>query len=71
MNASDKMNAGWPSAIFAIIYAPVEDVQKQLGLGWWQRIKNKNRFKNLFASGLLLGSMHDSKTQGLGFPGGF
>jgi hypothetical protein len=68
MNTSDSMNNGWPSAIFSVMYERVEDIQKQLGLGWWKRSKNKNKFKNLFASGLLLGFMHDAKTEGRAFP---
>jgi hypothetical protein len=69
MKACDDANRRWPSAIFSILYQPLEDLQQSLGLGWWRRtISNKNKFQNLFASGLLLGVCHDSATQGRPFP---
>jgi hypothetical protein len=64
LSAANKENNKWPSAIFALFYKPIEEIQKRLGLGWWRRLKNKNKFKNIYASGYLLGAMHDCTTQG-------
>lgn len=61
--AADKLNDRWPSATFCIFYEPIEEIQKRLGLGWWRRLKNENKSKNIFASGYLLGAMHDCTTQ--------
>jgi hypothetical protein len=68
MRASDKANVNWPSAIFECFYPPVDAIQKKLGLGRFQRHSNENKFKNLFASGMLLGAFHDCVTQGIPYP---
>jgi hypothetical protein len=50
------MNEGYPSAIFDVFYKNrFEPMQRELKIGWWKRLKNKNRFKNFFASGVLWG----------------
>ncbi len=43
----------------------VEPLQKQLGLGWWRRLTNRNKFANLFYSGALLGFVYDLKANEL------
>ena len=65
MNAADKLNMNWPSGIFTIFYSEVPAIEKSIGLGWWRRLQNKNKFRALFASGFLLGMMHDKMTQAL------
>ena len=56
----DKDMLGYPSALFEVFYKEeFEPLQKQLKLGWWKRLKNANKFKNFFASGVLLGMLFD------------
>lgn len=61
LRSYDKDNYGYASAVFDAFYAETLDpVQRSIGLGWWRRrIKNYNRFKNFFASGVLLGMLYD------------
>lgn len=64
LREADKFNEGYPSRVFDSLYDAMncEITQRRLGIGWWQRITNKNRFKNFFASGLLLGMLYDKAT---------
>lgn len=56
----DRHNRGIPMLIFnAVFDSEVEPIQKQLRLGWWRRMKNRNKFRNLFESGILLGILYD------------
>ena len=61
------MNEGYPSAIFNAFYKNrFEPMQRELKIGWWKRLRNKNRFKNFFASGVLLGILYDMETKKVG-----
>jgi hypothetical protein len=61
------MNEGYPSAIFGVFYKNrFEPMQRELKIGWWKRLRNKNRFKNFFASGVLLGILYDMETKKVG-----
>ncbi len=67
LNSYDKDNEGYPSAIFDAFYKNrFEPMQRELKIGWWKRLKNKNRFKNFFASGVLLGMLYDMETKKVG-----
>lgn len=61
LRSYDRDNYGYPSAVFDKFYAEkLDPLQRSIGLGWWRRrIKNYGRFKNFFASGVLLGMLHD------------
>lgn len=62
----DKDNFGIPTLVFNTLFnSEVEPVQKLIGLGWWRRMKNRNKFCNLFESGILLALMYDVKSKGL------
>ncbi len=61
------MNEGYPSAIFGVFYKNrFEPMQRELKIGWWKRLKNKNRFKNFFAPGVLSGMLYDVETKKVG-----
>ncbi|MGH9425385.1 MAG: hypothetical protein ACRD2L_03645 [Terriglobia bacterium] len=64
LRSYDRDNAEYPSKIFEAFYRnELEPVQRSLGLGWWRRqVKNRGRFKNFFASGVLLGMFYDMET---------
>jgi CheY-like chemotaxis protein len=62
----DKDNRGIPKLIFNTVFdSEVEPMQKKLGLGWWRRMKNRSKFRNLFESGILLGILYDMKSNEL------
>lgn len=65
LRQADKFNDGYPSRIFQGLYDSMqyEQTQRKLGIGWWKRLTNKNRFKNFFASGLLFGMLYDDATK--------
>lgn len=43
----DTHSANFPSVVFdAVFDQEVEPIQKQLGLGWWRRLKNRAKFRN-------------------------
>lgn len=63
LSAADKQNLNWPSAIYDVFAFRLEQIQKSLSFGWFRRMRNDSKFKNLFASGFLLGVMHDYATQ--------
>lgn len=51
---------GIPGLIFDSVFdSEVETIQRQLALGWWRKMKNRGRFRQLFDSGILLAMMHD------------
>lgn len=63
LRSYDKYNRGIPMLIFnAVFDSEVEPIQKQLGLGWWRRRKNREKFLNLFGAGVLLGVLYDIKS---------
>lgn len=60
----DRVNRGSPMVVFNTIFEnEIEPIQKRLGLGWWRRMKNRNKFLNLFWSGVLLGFLYDAKSK--------
>jgi hypothetical protein len=60
----DRDNHTIPTTIFnAVFDAEVEPVQRSLGLGWWRRMRNRNKFHNLFASGIVLGLLYDVRSK--------
>ena len=66
VRAYDKNNQGIPNAIFEVVFSEeIEPLQKELGIGWLRRITNRNKFHNLFASGICLGMMFDLKSKQL------
>jgi CheY-like chemotaxis protein len=51
---------GIPGFVFDKIFdSEVEPIHKQLGLGWWKRMKNRSKFRNLFDAGILLVMIYD------------
>lgn len=69
LEAYDKNNQGIPNAIFDAVFGEqVEPFQKELGIGWWRRIRNRSKFHNLFASGVCLGIMYDMRSKQLASP---
>ncbi len=55
-----------PGIIFDRVFdGEVEPFQKQLTLGWWRRLKNRSKFRQLFDSGILLAMMHDMNAKEL------
>jgi hypothetical protein len=66
MTAYDKKSHRIPSAIFDVVFdKEIEPLQKRIGLGWWRRMKNRNKYQNLFASGICLGMMYDMRSKEL------
>jgi hypothetical protein len=47
----------------AVFDAEVEPVERSLGLGCWRRMRNRNKFRNLFASGIVLGMLYDVQSK--------
>jgi hypothetical protein len=69
LGAYDKNSRGIPNAIFEAVFGEqVEPFQKELGIGWWRRIRNRSKFHNLFASGICLGMMYDMRSKQLASP---
>ncbi|MBC8030182.1 MAG: hypothetical protein H7Z16_08730 [Pyrinomonadaceae bacterium] len=69
LGAYDKNNQGIPNVIFDAVFGEqVEPFQKELGIGWWRRIRNRSKFHNLFASGVCLGMMYDMRSKQLASP---
>ena len=62
----DKDNQRIRQLIFKVVFeGEVEPTQTLIGLGWWRRLKNRNKFRNLFESGILLGMLYDIKSKEL------
>jgi hypothetical protein len=62
----DKDNCGIPTLVFNTVFdGEVEPMQRLIGLGWWRRMKNRNKFCNLFESGILLALIYDVKSKEL------
>lgn len=60
----NESNQGLPKLVFdAVFNNEIEPVQKQLGLGWWRRTKNRTKFESLFSSAILLGMLYDMKAK--------
>lgn len=55
---------GIPNFVFSSVFdSEVEPIQRELGLGWWQRTKNRAKFRNLFDAGILLVMFYDIKAK--------
>jgi len=55
-----------PGFVFDKVFdSEVEPIHKQLGLGWWRRVKNRSKFRNLFDAGILLVMMYDMQAKEL------
>jgi hypothetical protein len=62
----DKFNQRIPKWVFDTVFnSEVEPIQRELRIGWWKRMKNRNKFLNLFSSGVLLGMLYDMKSKEL------
>lgn len=57
---------GIPGFVFDSVFdSEVEPIQKQLGLGWWKRTKNRGKCCDLFEAGILLAMMYDMEAKEL------
>jgi hypothetical protein len=62
----DKFNQRIPKWVFDTVFnSEVEPIQRELRIGWWKRMKNRNKFLNLFSTGVLLGMLYDMKSKEL------